>query len=248
MYIHEYGNPEDPVILGLHPMGITGEDLYQALAPHLEGSYFVIAPDQGGHGKSGHYTSLEEETQALKAALLEQGITEFHLLYGASMGVTVAYELLKDPAFHFQKVWFDGGGFSEKAPKGQGAIAAMMRPVLKLYRKDPNRIAKSFRKHYGPVFGKIMLRNFMQLSDEDIIRVFGAFSSRDMVRLPKETQENMHLEWGSEDGNYRQSKNALPKYFPYAQILLREGYGHCTYMAAHTAQYVRELEKFMQGN
>ncbi len=248
MYVHEYGNPEDPKILGLHPMGITGEDLYQALAPHLTGSYFVITPDQGGHGKSGPYTSLEEETQTLKDALLMQGFTDFDLLYGASMGVTTAYEMLKDPQFHFRHVWFDGGGFTEQAPRGQGAISALMRPVLKAYRKDPSHIAKSFQKHYGPKFGRIMLHNFWQISDEDVVRVFGAFSSRDMVAFPKEVQETMHLEWGSKDENYKRSEKALAKYFPYAQIQLREGYGHCEFMARHTAEYVRELEKFMQEN
>ncbi len=246
MFIHAYGNSSDPKILGLHPMSLTGEDLYQALLPHLRGSYFVIAPDEGGHGKSGPYISLADEVRTLKTYLLDNGYTDFQLLYGASMGVTAAYELLKDPAFHFEKVWFDGGGFTEKAPKGSGLIDPVMRVVLKAYRKDPNLIGRSFRKHYGPKFGRIMLQNFMQIGDEDVIRIFGTFSSREMVKLPKKMQENIHLEWGSDDANYRQSKKALSVYFPYAQIQLRNGYGHCTFMAANTARYVHELETFMQ--
>ena len=54
MFINEYGSREDPTIILLAPMMVTGSDLYQLMKPHLEGSYHIIAPDQGGHGKAGN--------------------------------------------------------------------------------------------------------------------------------------------------------------------------------------------------
>ncbi len=246
MYINEYGTAGAPIILGLHPMSITGQDLYEALEPHLEGEYCVITPDQGGHGRSGHYVSLDDELGTLKSYLNDKGYKDIRLLYGASMGVTAAYELLKDPGFHFDRIWFDGAVFSEKPPSGMDIIKPLMRVILKFYDIFPGTITGSFVKHYGPFFGEKMKKNFLQLTDEDVVRIFTAISECRMIELPEETQKNMHLEWGSLDSGYKSSKPAVEKFMPDAQIVIREGYGHCTYMAMNTAEYVRELEEFMK--
>lgn len=55
MYINEYGNKTDSVILLLAPMMVSGENLYEIMKPHMKGEYHIIAPDQGGHGKAGAY-------------------------------------------------------------------------------------------------------------------------------------------------------------------------------------------------
>ena len=57
MLIHEYGSRDDPTIILLAPMMVSGNELYQWMKPFLKGSYHVIAPDQGGHGGAGAYHS-----------------------------------------------------------------------------------------------------------------------------------------------------------------------------------------------
>ncbi len=244
MYINAFGNPGDPVILGLHPMSITGENLYEALRPNLSGEYFVIAPDQGGHGRSGHYISREDELDTLKNYLLRNGYTHIRLLYAASMGVGLANELLKDPAFHIDKVWFDGAAFSETPPSGMWLIRPLMRVVLKFYDLFPGVIGSSFVKHYGPVFGEKMKQNFSRLSAEDVVRIFSGLSSSIPAQLSDDMQKNIHLEWGEDDGGAAHSLPLVKKYMPSADIVIRKGYGHCTYMAFNTAEYVKELEEF----
>ncbi len=71
MFINVYGNPEDPKVVLLAPMMVSGEDLYQLMKPYFKGNYFFIVPDQGGHGKAGAYISAEEEYRELKAYLVE---------------------------------------------------------------------------------------------------------------------------------------------------------------------------------
>lgn len=61
MYIHEYGNRSDPIVILLAPMMVSGDNLYHMMRPHLKGSYHIIAPDQGGHGNSGPYISADAE-------------------------------------------------------------------------------------------------------------------------------------------------------------------------------------------
>ena len=61
MFINEYGSRDDPTIVLLAPMMVSGTDLYQLMQPHFSKSYHVIAPDQGGHGKAGSYINADQE-------------------------------------------------------------------------------------------------------------------------------------------------------------------------------------------
>ena len=51
MFINEYGSREDPTIILLATMMVSGTDLHDLMRPYLKGAYHVIAPDQGGHGR-----------------------------------------------------------------------------------------------------------------------------------------------------------------------------------------------------
>jgi len=118
MYINEYGSRNDPTIILLSPMMVSGSDLYNLMKPYFKGDYRIIAPDQGGHGKAGGYHSADEEFQALRSFLLEIGCTEIALIYGASLGVAVGWRLFFDPAFHVARAWFDGVALARNARFG----------------------------------------------------------------------------------------------------------------------------------
>ena len=52
MFINEYGNRNDPTVILLAPMMISGSDLYGQMSQFFQDSYHIIAPDQGLHGKA----------------------------------------------------------------------------------------------------------------------------------------------------------------------------------------------------
>ena len=91
MFINEYGSRDAPTVMFLAPMMVSGSDLYGLMSPFLRGCYHIIAPDQGGHGKAGTYISADNEYQTLRSFLLETDCREIALVYGASLGVAVAY-------------------------------------------------------------------------------------------------------------------------------------------------------------
>lgn len=65
MFIHTHGKKGDPVILLLHPMGVTGEKMYEVVGSRFEGKYYCITPDMGGHGSEKRpYRSAETEAAA----------------------------------------------------------------------------------------------------------------------------------------------------------------------------------------
>ena len=59
MVVNEYGSPTDPAVILLAPMMVSGSDLYELMSPHFSGTYYFIAPDQGGHGKAGSYKNAD---------------------------------------------------------------------------------------------------------------------------------------------------------------------------------------------
>jgi hypothetical protein len=81
MFINEYGDKNNPLVLLLAPMMVSGEDLYQLMHPYFKHNYHYIAPDQGGHGKAGAYISADEEYKTLKSFLLDEGYREIELVY-----------------------------------------------------------------------------------------------------------------------------------------------------------------------
>ncbi len=246
MYINEYGDSSLPKVIILHPMEVTGEEIYHLILPYLKESYCFIAPDQGGHGKSGHYISLEDEVNTLKTYLLEKGYTDIRLLYAASMGVTVAYELLKDNRFHFDRFGFDGGMLAKHAPVMNRLMRMVFLKAAHLFRKNPDATSNRVEL-YGEAVAGMMKENMIRLRDEDIRQICAACCHRDLIKLPVETQERMHLEWGETDFALRPSKRVLANYFPGAETVIRKGYAHCSYMAQNLEQYVAQIESYIEA-
>nr|MCR5214818.1 hypothetical protein [Eubacterium sp.] len=99
MYINEYGNRTKPLVVLLAPMLVSGSDLYKLMSPYFKGDYHIISPDQGGHGQAEAYINADEEYACLKKYLHDNGMNKIELVYGASLGVAVAYRLFLDPDF-----------------------------------------------------------------------------------------------------------------------------------------------------
>ena len=53
MHIHTHGSKGDPVIIILHPMGITGEKMYEVVGTKFRGEYYFITPDMSSRIEKG---------------------------------------------------------------------------------------------------------------------------------------------------------------------------------------------------
>ena len=64
MYMHTYGNATDPVVILLHPMGITADKIYEIIGSKFKGQYYLLIPDMGNHGmEKTDYISAENEAK-----------------------------------------------------------------------------------------------------------------------------------------------------------------------------------------
>lgn len=245
MYIHEYGNRSDPIVILLAPMMVSGDNLYHMMRPHLKGSYHIIAPDQGGHGNSGPYISADAEYAALREWLLKNGCREIALLYGASLGVAVAYRLFLDPDFTVRRAWFDGVALVKNAAFAEQFMKRLFRARKRKRAKKPVLASESLARIYGFDFARMMTRNFERITPNDIDAICHACCHYDLRPLTNEEQTKLHLDFGEKDFDWRYSKKTVPVYMPKAELTLRKGYAHCAYMAAHPKEYVGQLEAWM---
>lgn len=245
MFINEYGSRDNPTIILLAPMMVSGSDLYQLMKPHLTGSYHIVAPDQGGHGKARAYQSADEEYEYLKGFLLEIGCTDIKLVYGASLGVAVAYRLFFDSAFTVHHAWFDGVALCQNARFAEWFMKRLFRSRKKKLEKTHVEASASLVKMYGFDFAKMMTKNFERITVSDIDAICHACCHYDLRKLTEDEQKKLHLDFGEKDFDWMYSKKTIPVYMPNAELKIRPGYAHCGYMASETEQYVKEIEEFI---
>ena len=73
-------------------------------------------------------------------------------------------------------------------------------------------------------------------------RKAGAYVSVD------EAYKTLHLDFGEKDFDWKYSKKTIPIYMPEAELVIRPGFQHCGYMAAHPKEYAEEIEAFIRRN
>lgn len=242
MVIHTYGDPGDPVVILLHPMLITGEQMYDMLGKKLSGRYFFISPDQGGHGdEKEDYVSPEKDAEELYLYLKENGYTDIALLFTASLGGLPAMWLLSKDDLTFHSVHIDGTPLAKIGPVTALIIQLMYQKYRKQALKDPSVIAKALGKQYGEETGRNMARQFAKLSAASVWRIVRYCTIGSAVPLSDELCSRMTFEWGEKEIDAKGGIPLAKKMYPKAKVIVREGWDHCEYMAKNRQQYADEL-------
>ena len=243
MKIHCFGDPKDPVLVLLHPMLLNGQVMIESIGKKLQGSYYMIATDQAGHGEDDSLYSPRDDAEELKKYLLEHGFNEIELLYAASMGGLTAMELIKLGGIRYHSVHLDG---IPLAPiKGFNNLFARItyQFAWNKARKDPSSFVSLFSSAYGDENGAVMAAQFGKLSKQNLKRVLDACAAGCAVTLTEDQCPHMIFDWGSKEINYRQGKPLAEKLYPWAKHIVRENFGHCEYLGKKPDSYALELTK-----
>ena len=247
MHIHTYGSPSAPVLILLHPLGLSGQQFYEFLRPYLKSDYYVIAPDQGGHGDDpGDYISPANDGKTLLRYLKEQGLLQIRLLFGASIGAAAALRLLEDPELQCGHVHLDSIPLLSRSGAKQSIVSSVILKEMKKHRNNPATMDEEraeFERNYGKELTDILFGKFLTYSEKSLKNLCAAFFSNSGIRdLPVELHEKITVEWGANDKICRQSERNIKRNFPHAQLLVREGESHCSYLAKYAEEYIREME------
>lgn len=246
MYIHTFGRPGDPVILLLHPMGITGTALYDIFSKYIpdRNSYFVISPDQGGHGSGGSYLSKAEEVNHLVRWLHDNNCMHIHFLFGASMGAALAYELIKKPELTFDKVWLDGASFSDDAKLFCLFFTVAYRCLMRIARKKSEKVIGLLEKLYPRTFSEMIVDCCLKMDPNSAGMIFKACCDYGMIPMTEDIQKRLHIEL---DNGEKMQMRAISKYLPEADLKRNPNFGHCENMAKNTKDYVQRMCVWFSG-
>ena len=164
MHIHTHGIKGDPVIILLHPMGITGDKMYEVVGCKFGGTYYFITPDMGSHGSEKRvFRSAKAEAAALHNYLQQNGLTRIRLLYGASLGCAVSLHLLKYGDLNIEHVYLDGAPVARLGFVMRKIFAPVLVWQQDMIIKNREKGISDFVKRYGRDIAEHMADSFLIL-------------------------------------------------------------------------------------
>ena len=247
MYIHKHGNNTDPTVIILHPMGISGTKMYEAVGQKL-GGFCVIAPDMGGHASEKRdFRSARAEAAALHDYLVKSGKVKIKLLYGASLGAAVALKMLDYTDLEIEHVYLDGAPVARLGLVMRNIFAPVLVWQKNMIAKNREKGISDFVKRYGRDIAEHMADTFLQFNKTSIRNIGNACVVGNTPLITEDMQKRIWFEWGEKELYTKTSKPLVEKLYPHAHIIVREGYEHCEYMMKENYDYVRSLQKIIEG-
>ena len=247
MHIHTHGSKGDPVIIILHPMGITGEKMYEVVGTKFRGEYYFITPDMGGHGSEKRkFRSARAEAAALHNYLLQKGLTQIRLLYGASLGCAVSLHLLRYEDLNIEHAYLDGAPVARLSAVMRKIFAPVLVWQQDMIIRNREKGISDFVKRYGRDIAEHMADSFLKFDKESIYHIGRDCVVGNIPDLPQEIQKRISFDWGEKELYTKTSMPLVRKIWPNAEVIVRPGMEHCEAMA-QVPDYVEKIEERMTG-
>ena len=248
MHIHTHGSKGDPVIIILHPMGITGEKMYEIVGSKFRGEYYFITPDMGGHGsEKREFRSARAEAAALHNYLQQKGLTQIRLLYGASLGCAVSLHLLRYEDLDIEHVYLDGAPVARLGAVMRGIFAPVLVWQQDMIIRNREKGISDFVKRYGRDIAEHMADSFLKYDKESIYHIGRDCVVGNISNLSRELQKRICFDWGEKELYTKTSMPLVKKIWPDAEVIVRPGMEHCEAMA-QVPDYVEKIEERITGS
>ena len=247
MYIHTHGIKGDPVIILLHPMGITGEKMYEVVGSKFGGKYYFITPDMGGHGSEKRsFRSAKAEASALHNYLQRKGLTQIRLLYGASLGCAVSLHLLQYGDLKIEYIYLDGAPVARLGFVMRKIFAPVLVWQQDMIIKNREKGISDFVKRYGRDIAEHMADSFLAFDKESILHIGRDCVVGNTPDISREVQKRISFDWGEKELYTKTSMPLVKKLWPDAEVIVRPGMEHCEAMA-QDPDYAGNIEKRITG-
>lgn len=246
MFIHKFGNKTAPTVIILHPMGITGAKMYEAVGQKL-GNYCVIAPDMGNHAsEKREFRSARAEAAALHDYLVRSERTKIKLLYGASLGAAAALKMLDYHDLDIENVYLDGAPVARLGFLMRNIFAPVLVWQKNMIVKNREKGISDFVNRYGRDIAEHMADTFLQFSKESIKSIGKACVVGNTPVVSDEMQKRIWFDWGERELYTKTSKPLVEKLYPEANIIVRKGYEHCEYMMKENEKYISNIKSIIE--
>jgi len=247
MHIHTHGIKGDPVIVILHPMGITGEKMYEIVGSKFRGEYYFITPDMGGHGsEKREFRSARAEAAAMHNYLQQKGLTQIRLLYGASLGCAVSLHLLRYEDLNIEHIYLDGAPVARLSALMRSIFAPVLVWQQDMIIRNREKGISDFVKRYGRDIAEHMADSFLKFDKETIYHIGRDCVVGNTPYLSRELQQRISFDWGEKELYAKTSMPLVKKIWPDAEVIVRPGMEHCEAMAQFP-DYTGKIEERIIG-
>ena len=109
MKIYEFGKENPECILLIHPSLVTW-DYFERVIPLLEKHYHLLIPALPGYdlNDDSQFSCVEDIAIKLADDILDKGINEIKIIYGCSMGGSIALRMAADKKLKVKNYILDG--------------------------------------------------------------------------------------------------------------------------------------------
>ena len=252
MKFQAMGDPQNPVILFFHAIGVTGESSFR-VAEYLKEKYFCVMPTSTVYCPGQNYISKQEEIHQVEDYLRKKGIEKIVLVVASSIGADLGLAFLAQTKISVEHTFFDGGQFAQISKP----VRKIMVPFLYL-------AIKSLYWTKGATLGEIMW-----YSDERIKPYFiqagknlryknlqrqmtDSLEDKEFPELSEKIQRTIFFEFGSIEEHYKY-REAVKKAYPYGNFPVLENHNHMQMQILDPKEFAAMLDsiictgKIMQG-
>lgn len=252
MKFQTIGNPNDPLIIML-PGSFCPSSGLDYLYEKLKDNYCIVLVEYNGHYENSIFTTRQNEAKEIADSIQKQNIHTIKMIYGQSMGAEIAIELFKqlnENQIQVDCCFLDGAPCIKLPYLYKKFMYFKFNQILKIMKKKDidqilnmkliKKIARGNTENLRPMIEPMAVTSQF-LSKESIKNETECCYTFDFPSFDKETQNRIYFFYGKEEKAYKRCYKGVKKAYPYANSILKEGYGHLMYSIKKTANYVKIL-------
>lgn len=178
---------------------------------------------------------------------MEHDATHLALVFGASLGGVILFELLRFPDLSFDRVFVEGVSFYSGGPVARAGGAVLGRVMIAKRRKaarDPEAGVRKLARLFGEEAARPMTHSLIAMSEESIRAIARDCSRVALPPLSPATSRRCTFAYGDKDSDLRLARRTIPRLYPDAELRVWPGWGHCERMSRDSVAYgamLREL-------
>jgi pimeloyl-ACP methyl ester carboxylesterase len=234
------GRPDAPKKgLLLHAMAVDNMQ-FQELCRYLQEDYELILPVFDGHYREDKtvFTTIEDQANQILAYLAQRGIAELDFVAGVSLGACVAFELYKRGQLKVRKYLLDGGPFFLFGPVRKALFRCLFRWPLSILKAHP-RLAWILRRKFGGALTDRIVYLASFLTKRDVNQMVRTLFEASIPEPLNDGNSRLVFLYGSREDAYRsfaRFRNSAGY-----ELIVKDRYGHCQYLAKQSKAYAALL-------
>lgn len=252
MNIHEFGADKNKIIVLIHP-SLVMWDYFEYILSILKEEYHIIVPALPGYDEENpneNFTSVEEIADNLLGWLKEHKIEKVDLLYGCSMGGSIALKMFSNHGIKIRNIICDGAITPYQLPWIVTRMIAirdfLMISIGKI--EGLKLLEKSFSTdEYSEEELKYVAKVLNFISYKTIWRTFESCNNYVMPKNVSEHSGRIQYWYGDKESKARAwDIKYMKTYFPNTEFIKFENMGHGSMASLYPVKMANQFRDLME--